>query len=183
MAKLDKFGKKKIDRTICLTTHHILIVYEGVLDLELKSKLEVKCLHFILKSAANPAELMLFFNNKQRSCMHVVLNGAGDEPEEFYNLLKLRWTSFNPEKRLFIYSVPAKELMQYHQLTSNTSKYDFDTSMPPDKYRLVEEEVVPNGEYVATQTGKPTSEMALDDQDASNFKFDNSRGIAHGSEP
>ena len=63
--KLDKFGKSKIDRTICLTTHHILIVYEGVLDLELKSKLEVKCLEFIIKSSTeSPLELMLFFNNK-----------------------------------------------------------------------------------------------------------------------
>lgn len=72
ICKVDKFGKSKIDRTICLTTHHILIVYEGVLDLELKSKLEVKCLNFIIKSASSkPFELMLFFNNKQRSVMHV----------------------------------------------------------------------------------------------------------------
>lgn len=86
-----------------------------MLDLELKSKLEVKCLEFIIKSAnESPLELMLFFNNKQRSCMHVQLLGGEGEDEEFYNLLKLRWTSFNPEKRLFVFKVPPKELLQYH---------------------------------------------------------------------
>ena len=171
--KLDKFGKQKIDRTICLTTHHILIVYEGVLDLELKSKLEIKCLHFIIKSATRPNEIMMFFNNKQRSCMHVIMLGEEGEPEEFYNLLKLRWTSLNPEKRLRVFAVPGPELMQYHQ---TQAKYDFDTQMPPDKYRLVEEEVVPNQEYQEhIKTGKPLKEIL--EQDANNFEFANSRGI------
>jgi hypothetical protein len=47
--------------------------------------------------------------------MHIVLSGEEFEPEEFYNLLKLRWTSFNPEKRLMVFSVPANELLSYHQ--------------------------------------------------------------------
>lgn len=59
--------------------------------------------------------MMLLFSNKQRSCMHVILLGEEFEPEEFYNLLKLRWTSFNPEKRLMVFSVPAAELLSYHQ--------------------------------------------------------------------
>lgn len=64
VVKIDKFGKKKIDRTICLTTHHILIVYEGVLDLELKSRLEIRYLSFIIKNQSNPNEIMLLFSNK-----------------------------------------------------------------------------------------------------------------------
>ena len=74
--------------------------------------------------------------------MHVVLLGEEDEPEEFYNLLKLRWTTFNPEKRLKVFSVPQGELTKYHN--TGGGKFDFDTMMPPDNCRILAEEVVPN---------------------------------------
>lgn len=48
--KLDKFGKRKIDRVIVLTSHQILIVYEGGLNLEVKSILDIKYLHYVIKS-------------------------------------------------------------------------------------------------------------------------------------
>lgn len=106
VVKLDKFGKKKIDRTIVLTTHHIYIVYEGVLDLELKSKLEIRQLHYVIKCNEKDNVLMLFFANKSKSCMHILLEGGDDEPNTFYDLLKLRWATLNPEQRLKIFVVP-----------------------------------------------------------------------------
>ena len=72
--KLDKFGKRKIDRVIVLTSHQILIVYEGGLNLEVKSILDIKYLHYVIKSLAPGSnELMLCFDNKQKSCMYIIL--------------------------------------------------------------------------------------------------------------
>jgi len=48
--KIDRFGKKNIDRIIVLTSHQIQIFYEGVLKLEVKSMLDIKVLSYIIKS-------------------------------------------------------------------------------------------------------------------------------------
>ena len=109
---MDKFGKKKIDRIIVLTSHQILIVYEGVLELEIKSMLDIKYLHYVIKSTnAASNELMLCFNNKHRSCVHIILD---EDLCEFFDLLKLRWALFNPDKTLKVYGVPELSLMQFH---------------------------------------------------------------------
>ena len=100
---------------------------------------------------------MLLFNNKQRSCMHVVLEGDDDEPEEFYNLLKLRWTTFNPEARLKVYSVASGDMVKYHN--SGGGKYDYDTLTPPDNCRILAEEIIPHKEYQEfIKTGKAPNE-------------------------
>ena len=63
--KLDKFGKKKIDRIIVLTSHQILIIYEGGLELEVKSILDIKFLDYVIKAKKDPEdEIMLCFNNR-----------------------------------------------------------------------------------------------------------------------
>ena len=113
--KLDKFGKKKIDRICVLTTHQILIIYEGGLDLEIKSCIDIKHLDYIIKSTLEKSnEILLQFSNNNKSCMHMILNEAMDE---FYDLLKLRWACFNPQKTLKVYGVPEMSLMQYQQTT------------------------------------------------------------------
>lgn len=48
--KLDKLGKQKIDRIIVLTSHQILILYDGVLELEIKSMLDIKYVHYVVRS-------------------------------------------------------------------------------------------------------------------------------------
>ena len=107
--KLDSFGKKKIDRIIVLSTHQILIVYEGGLDLEVKSCIDIKFLEYIIKSTHEKSnEILLQFNNKKRSCMHMILN---EDLQEFYDLLKLRWATFNPNKTLKVFGVPEMSLM------------------------------------------------------------------------
>jgi len=126
VVKLDKLGKKKIDRIIVLTSHQILIVYDGVLELEIKSMLDIKYLHYgIVSQKSN--EIMLVFNNRGKSNMHIVLD---EELGEFFDLLKLRWALFNPDKTLKVYSVPEETLMSY--LPDN--KYNIQ-NLPPDKYR------------------------------------------------
>lgn len=70
--KLDKFGKKKIDRIIVLTTHEILIIYEGGLKLEKKSNIAIKLLDYVIISKTSQ-EIMLCFDNNQKSCMHMIL--------------------------------------------------------------------------------------------------------------
>lgn len=50
VVKLDKLGKKKIDRIIVLTSHQILILYDGVLELEIKSMLDIKYVHYVIRS-------------------------------------------------------------------------------------------------------------------------------------
>jgi len=52
-----------------------------VLDLELKSKLEIRQLHYVIKWKEKSNVLMLFFSNKSKSCMHIILEGNDDEPE------------------------------------------------------------------------------------------------------
>lgn len=47
--KVDKLGKKKIDRILLLTSHQILIILDGVTDLEVKSNLEIKSLDYIVR--------------------------------------------------------------------------------------------------------------------------------------
>ena len=107
VVKLDKLGKKKIDRIIVLTSHQILILYDGVLDLEIKSMLDVKYLHYAIISQKSN-ELMLVFNNRGKSNMHIILD---EELGEFFDLLKLRWALFNPDKTLKVYAVPEESLM------------------------------------------------------------------------
>jgi len=54
---------------------------------------------------------MLCFNNRQKSCMHMVLN---EDFYEFFDLLKLRWINFNPNKTMKVFGVPEKTLLKYH---------------------------------------------------------------------
>jgi hypothetical protein len=110
--KLDKFGKKKIDRVIVLTSHQLLIIYEGGLELEVKSILDIKYLHYVIRSLHKESkEVMLCFNNKQKSNMHLVFHG---DFEEFFDFLKLRWVSFNANTTMKVFGVPDKSLMKYH---------------------------------------------------------------------
>lgn len=51
--KLDKFGKKKIDRIIVLTTHQIVIVYEGGLKLEVKTNIDIELLDYVILSTTS----------------------------------------------------------------------------------------------------------------------------------
>ena len=51
VTKIDKFGKKKFDRIVVLTSHQILILYEGGLELEIKSSLDIKYLSYVIKNA------------------------------------------------------------------------------------------------------------------------------------
>ena len=142
---MDKFGKKKIDRIIVLTSHQILIVYDGVLELELKSMLDIKYLHYVIKSMHKDSkELMMIFNNKAKSNMHIILD---EELDEFFDLLKLRWALFNPDKTLKVFGVPDSSLMSYHQSSNADSKYNI-VDTPPEKYRLKDEEIISNEEYL-----------------------------------
>mmetsp|Transcript_4066 Transcript_4066/g.6087 ORF Transcript_4066/g.6087 Transcript_4066/m.6087 type:complete len:144 (-) Transcript_4066:1288-1719(-) len=135
--KLDKFGKKKIDRVIVLTSHQILIIYEGGLELEVKSILDIKYLDYVIKTNGDTAnEIMLCFNNRQKSCMHLVLN---EDLDEFFDLLKLRWINFNGNKTLKVFGVPENTLLQYH--TAGSKSYNIQ-NMPPEETRLREEEVI-----------------------------------------
>lgn len=65
-------------------------------------------------------------------------------------------------------------------MKAGDKKYNFETEMPPDKYRLIEEEVVPNEEYVKSVASKSTADSSLE-QDASSFNFEASRG--YNSQP
>jgi len=86
-----------------------LIIYEGGLELEVKSILDIKYLHYVIKSHHDQSnEVMLHFNNKQKSNMHVIME---EDWEEFFTFLKLRWVNFNPDKTLKVFGVPEKSLM------------------------------------------------------------------------
>jgi hypothetical protein len=87
-------------------------VWEGGVELEIKSMLDIKYLDFVIRSRHKQAaqEILLCFNNKQRSCMHMVLKDV----KEFFDLLKLRWINFNPKKTLKVFGVPEPSLLMYH---------------------------------------------------------------------
>ncbi len=110
VVKLDKFGKKKIDRIIVLTTHQIIIVYEGGLKLEVKTNIDIELLDYVILSHTS-SEVMLVFNNQQRSCLHMILE---QDWETFFDYLKLRWIKFNPEKTLKVFGVQDKSLIGFH---------------------------------------------------------------------
>jgi hypothetical protein len=89
-----------------------LIIYEGGLELEVKSILDIKYLHYVIRSLhENSDEIMLVFNNKQKSNMHVVMK---EDWDVFFIYLKLRWVNFNPDKTLKVFGVPERSLMSYH---------------------------------------------------------------------
>ena len=67
------------------------------------------------------------FNNRGKSNMHIILD---EELGEFFDLLKLRWAKYNPDKTLKVYNVPEESLLQY--LPDN--KYTIQ-NLPPEKYR------------------------------------------------
>jgi len=92
-----------------LSSHQILIFYEGVLKLEIKSNLDIKVLSYIIKSTdPESKEMMLCFSNKNKSCVHVILQ---EDLQEFFDLLKLRWAFFNPDKTLKVFGVPEGSLI------------------------------------------------------------------------
>lgn len=84
--------------------------------------------------------MMLVFNNRGKSNMHIILD---EELSEFFDLLKLRWALFNPDKTLKVFCVPEESLLQY--LPDN--KYNIQ-NLPPDKYRDKGQEVLSNNEYL-----------------------------------
>jgi hypothetical protein len=134
--KLDKFGKQKIDRVIVLTSHQILIVYEGGLELSVKSSLDIKLLSYVIKSVQPGSnEIMLCFDNKNKSCMYIILE---EDLDEFFDLLKLRWVNFNPDKTLKVYGVNMKSLVQFYP---SSNQYNI-LNLPGEELRLRDEEVV-----------------------------------------
>jgi len=148
-----------------------LIVYEGGLELEVKSILDIKYLHYVIKSTqAQSKEVMLCFNNKQKSNMHLIMHG---DFQELFDFLKLRWVSFNKDKTLKVFGVPEKSLMQYHQ-TATSAKYDIE-NMPAEQYRIREEEVISQKDYDNLLKGI----VAPLDQDSQAFDFANSRSISN----
>ena len=84
-----------------------MIIYDGVLDLEIKSMLDIKYLHYAIVSQKSN-EMMLVFNNRGKSNMHIILE---EELGEFFDLLKLRWALFNPDKTLKVFCVPEDSLL------------------------------------------------------------------------
>lgn len=54
----DKFGKKKIDRIIVLTTLNIIIIYEGGLRLEVKKEIDIKWLDYVITSKTGPEVIL-----------------------------------------------------------------------------------------------------------------------------
>jgi serine/threonine protein kinase len=168
--KIDKFGKRKIDRIVVLTTHQILIVYEGGMELEIKSMLDIKYLDYVIKSmhVNSPNEVMLCFNNRQRSCMHLIL---AEDLEEFFDLLKLRWININPKKSLKVYGVPEASLVQYHQKATKGYKFE---NLPPDEMRLRDDEVVSQEEFENLKRSESTNDDSMD------FNFEGSRSETEG---
>lgn len=110
---------------------------------------------------------MLVFNNKGRSTMHIILD---EELGEFFDLLKLRWALFNPDKTLKVFAVPEASLLSYLPDT----KYNIQ-NLPAEKFRVKEEEVISNEEYLEIQSGKQRSESI--EQVSTDFEFDNKWGI------
>ncbi len=94
------------------------------------------------------------FNNKGRSNMHIILE---EDPEEFFDLLKLRWASFNANKTLKVFAVPEASLISY----GPDSKYNIE-NLPPEKYRVKGEEVISNEEYLELQNGGKPKEEKID---------------------
>jgi hypothetical protein len=48
--------------------------------------------------------------------MYIILE---EDLMEFFDLLKLRWVNFNPDKTLKVYGVQEKSLVQYYQSSSS----------------------------------------------------------------
>ena len=84
-----------------------MIIYDGVLELEIKSMLDIKYLHYAIVSQKSN-EMMLVFNNRGKSNMHIILE---EELGEFFDLMKLRWALFNPDKTLKVFCVPEDSLL------------------------------------------------------------------------
>ena len=101
--------------------------------------------------------------------MYCVLD---EDLQEFFDLLKLRWVNFNPDKTLKVYGVKDKSLMQYYQ---SSSAYNI-LNLPGEETRLRDEEVISQAEYNMLLTGG-NPETSKIDQDSNNFNFENSRGI------
>lgn len=80
--------------------------------LEVKSIIDIKYLDYVIISKHSQSqEIMLCFNNKQKSNMHLIFLG---DFEAFFDLLKLRWANFNENNTLKVFGVQDKSLMQYH---------------------------------------------------------------------
>lgn len=100
--------------------------------------LDIKFLDYVIKGQhPDSKEIMLCFNNRQRSIMHMILN---EDLEEFFDLLKLRWINFNGNKTLKVYGVPEGTFLQYHQPAS-AKNYNIE-NRPPEELRIRDEEVI-----------------------------------------
>ena len=80
--------------------------------------------------------------------MHLLMLG---NPVEFIDFLKLRWVTFNPKKTLKVFAVP-DSLTNYHTGLGGANKYSFE-NMPDDEFRVHEEEILSNDEYLRKKNG------------------------------
>ena len=104
----------------------------------------------------NSKEVMLCFSDKSKN-MHCIME---QDWKEFFDFLKLRWITFNPNTTLKCYGVQDKSLMAYH-ITGAQTKYDI-TNTPPESSRLRDLEVLGQKDFEAQQRG----ELPDIDQDA-----------------
>ena len=72
--------------------------------------------------------------------------------QEFFDFLKLRWITFNPNKTLKVYGVQDKSLMSFQQTTAQ-NKYNI-SNIPSEDKRLRDQEVLGQQEYEALKAGK-----------------------------
>jgi hypothetical protein len=127
--------------------------------------MSVKELEYVIISQTSK-EVMLQFKDKERTIMHMILES---DWQEFFDFLKLRWISLNPDLTLKVYGVTDKSLMPYH-LTPQQNKYNI-VNIPPESNRLRDQEILGQQEYEAMLSGQEPPV----DQDSLDFNFEQSR--------
>ena len=128
--------------------------------------LNIKQLDYVIRSQKSASkELMLVFNNKGRSTMHIILN---EDLVKFFDFLKQMWTDLfdlnlnktskiNLEKTLKIFAVPETSLLSYYPDTKNNIQ-----NLPLGKFledpnEDEDEEEIQGDEYIEIKT--------IDDED------------------
>ena len=90
--------------------------------------------------------------------------------QTFFDLLKVRWIVFNPNKTLKVYGVHEKSLIQYHQTSVQNQKYNI-VNIPTEDKRLRDQEMLGKDDYEAMKSGK----LEEIENDAKDFSFEGSR--------
>lgn len=153
------------DRVIILSTHYIYLLSTR----EIRKKVAIiEAKYFIKSLVKNNKEVLLFFREG------FDLRLSFENTEEFFNILRLRYSSLSPKTTLKVYGVPQTSLKDYVAPAKKNS-YVFDAA-PEEQFRLFNEEIPGSSDRSHSVHGQLRTK-SKQEQDPEDFRFEGRQSL------